>query len=147
MTEELKTLVVARREELAANGQVADQEISRVEAQMAGLAVNDTADAASGSAKSSNPHESTAEELAELRQELQILKAQKDISEDALIQMLGEQQISNIKMDDNSRIMAGFINVDYQASVKQNIWDVSATKSSKGIVGIAKNVRMDNFWD
>ena len=46
------------------------------------LALNDAA-AATGHANSSVAHDSNAEELAELQQELQILKAQKDIYADA----------------------------------------------------------------
>ena len=137
MTEEFRALVKAKRSELIVDSQQAQREISALGQEVAKLFIRED-----------HTSENAAEVLTGLRHEIHLLKARQQLLQDFAQKLVIEQQIHNVKIDDNSRLTVGLINTEIHSfEIKQNISNVSTTNDSRGIVGIAKNVYLDKFWN
>lgn len=147
VTQEQRALVESKRNEMAIACQQAQHDMREVEGQLAAVSLQ-TEKGAVKDGKVDQLDEDVSEQIGQLHQELKLLQTRVQFSQEVMQRLPVEQKISDIQMDDNSKIMAGLINVDGENyGMKQDISGVSATKNSRGIVGVARNVNLDNFWD
>lgn len=137
-------MLLAKENEIKSEGSAVGKQIAEVDTQMKQLSIIDDNE-------SGYSHENRSELLADLRRERTLLEGYRNVCEEAVSKIhynRNGQVISNIEMDDSSKLMVGFINTDgEELQMNQNITGVTATHGSRGIVGVAKNVNLDHFFD
>ena len=138
-------MLLAKENEIKSEGSAVGNQIAEVDTQMKQLSIIDDNE------QSGYSHENRSELLADLRRERTFLEGYRNVCEEAVSQIHYNrtgQVISNIEMDESSKLMVGFINTDgEELQISQNITGVTATHGSRGIVGVAKNVNLDHFFD
>jgi hypothetical protein len=58
-----------------------------------------------------------------------------------------EQRMEKIRMEDGGKLLAGTINTQGKQEISQDIKDVSAVRGGRGIVGVAENVNIKDFFN
>jgi len=138
-------VLLAKENEIKSEGSAVGKQIADVDTQMQQLSI------IHDNEQSGYSHENRSELLADLRRERTLLESYRNVCEEAVSKIHYNrtgQVISDIKMDESSKLMVGFINTDgEELQVNQNITGVTATHGSRGIVGVAKNVNLDHFFD
>jgi hypothetical protein len=138
-------VLLAKENEIESEGSTAGKQIAEVDTQMLQLSIIDDNE------QSGYSHENRSELLADLRRERTFLEGYRNVCEEAVSKIHYNrtgQVISNIEMDESSKLMVGFINTDgEELQISQNITGVTATHGSRGIVGVAKNINLDHFFD
>jgi len=138
-------VLLAKENEIKSEGSAVGKQIAEVDTQMQQLSIIDDNE------QSGYTHENRSELLADLRRERTLLEGYRNVCEEAVSKIHYNrtgQVISNIKMDESSKLMVGFINTDgEELQMNQNITGVTATHGSRGMVGVAKNVNLDHFFD
>jgi hypothetical protein len=144
-TEELTKVLLAKENEIKSEGSAVENQIAKVDTQMQQLSIIDDNE------QSVYSHENRSELLADLRREHALLEGYRNACEEAVSKIHYNrtgQVISNVKMDESSKLMVGFINTGgEELQMNQSITGVTATHGSRGIVGVAKNVNLDNFFN
>jgi hypothetical protein len=56
------------------------------------------------------------------------------------------QRMENLRMEDGGKLLAGTINTQGKQEISQGIKDVSAVRGGRGIVGVAENVNIKDFF-
>jgi hypothetical protein len=144
-TEELKRVLLEKENEIQSEGSAVGKQIAEVDTQMQQLSI------IGDNEQGAYSHEERSELLADLGRERTLLEGYRNVCGETVSKIHHNrtgQHISNIKMDDSSRLMVGFINTDgEELRMNQNITGVTATHGSRGIVGVAKNVNLDHFFD
>jgi hypothetical protein len=138
-------VLLAKENEIKSEGSAVGKQIAEVDTQMQQLSTIDDNE------QSVYSHENRSELLADLRREHTLLEGYRNACEEAVSKIHYDrtgQVISNVKIDESSNLLVGFINTGgEELQMNQNITGVTATHGSKGIVGVAKNVNLDNFFD
>jgi hypothetical protein len=57
-----------------------------------------------------------------------------------------EQRMENIHMEDGGKLLAGTINTQGKEEISQDIKDVSAVRGGHGILGVAENINIKDFF-
>ena len=137
-------MLLAKENEIKSEGSAVGRQIAEVDAQMQQLSI------IGDDEQSGYSHEDKSELLADLGRERTLLEGYRNVCEEAVSKIHYNrtgQHISDVKMDESSRLMVGFINTDgEELRMNQNITGVTATHGSRGIVGVAKNVNLNNFF-
>jgi len=70
-----------------------------------------------------------------------------DLAGEELTHKDGEQTIEDVRLSTESRLLVGFVNVEGEKiNIKQHIRNITADSKAQGIIGVAKNVNIDQFF-